>query len=76
VKQPNATRNTKSETGDHFLRISIPQMKNPSSTIVDTMVIASRLPLKKAGIRLKMSNPKTTSTALIYLDFFIIFPFT
>jgi hypothetical protein len=53
----------------------IPQMKNPSSTIVDTMVMASRLPLKKAGIRLKMSNPKTTNTALIYLVFVIIFAF-
>jgi hypothetical protein len=52
----------------------MPQMKNPNSTMVDTMVAASRLPLRKAGILLRMSNPKTTSTALIYVVLFIILP--
>jgi hypothetical protein len=37
-------------------------MKKPNSTIVDTIVMASKLPLIKAGILLRMSKPKTTST--------------
>ena len=49
-------------------------MKNPSSTIVDTIVMASKLPLIKAGILLRMSKPKTTNTALIYVILFIAAP--
>jgi hypothetical protein len=49
-------------------------MKKTNSTIVDTIVMASRDPLMKAGILLRISNPNTTKTALIYVDFFMTPP--
>jgi hypothetical protein len=48
-----------------FLRSKIPQMKKANSTMVDTIVTASKLPLINAGILLSIRRPKTTSTALI-----------
>jgi hypothetical protein len=60
--------------GYFFLRTNKPQMKNPISTMVDTIVMASKLPLIKAGILLRMSKPKTISTAMIYVVLFIAAP--
>jgi len=58
---------------DYFLSTNMPQIKKTASTIVDTIVIVSGLPLRKAGILLRRSKPKTTSTALIKVVLFFIF---
>jgi hypothetical protein len=50
----------------HLLAINtIPQIKNTNSTTDDIKVTLSILPVTKKGILLRISNPKTTRTALI-----------
>lgn len=48
-------------------------MKKPSSTMVDIIVMASKLPLIKVGTLLRISKPNTTNTTLMYVVLLIIF---